>query len=134
VSSYVIGEEGGPTRPGENELELTLYSPHLLLRVTDGAGRILPVNLGQERGLNATTVYLEIPSGRTATVVFAYRGALPPTNGAYSLTIEHQPSVNADHLDVHVAGAAGWRLPEGETGELATDADGDAHVDLVFHR
>ena len=28
VASYIIGEEGGPTAPGENELRVTVYSPH----------------------------------------------------------------------------------------------------------
>jgi len=134
VSSYVIGEEGGPTKPGENELELTLFSPHRLLRVTDANGNILPVNLGREQGLNAVTVVLEIPSGESATVVFTYRGVLPPTNGAYSLTLAHQTSVNADHIVVHVTGAPGWRLPGGGTADLETDADGAAHLDVAFRR
>ena len=134
VSSYIIGEEGGPTAPGENELEMTLFSPHKPHGVTDAEGNVLPVSLSRERGLYAVTVFLEIPPGaRSATVVVSYRGALEPTDGRYSLTMGRQPAPFADSLEAQVIGAAGWRLPGERSAELIADEDGDPGVlDVTF--
>ena len=136
VSSYIIGEEGGPTEPGENELEMTLFSPHAVHQVTDAAGNVLPVSLGRERGLNAVTVFLEIPPGhQSATVVVTYRGTLDPTSGAYSLTMGRQPAAAPDVLEAQVIGAVGWRLPGDEAAQIIADEDGDQGVlDVTFTR
>jgi UDP-N-acetylmuramyl pentapeptide phosphotransferase/UDP-N-acetylglucosamine-1-phosphate transferase len=134
VSSYVIGEEGGPTLPGENELEVTLYSPHRMFRVTDGNGAALPVALARERGLNAVTVFLEIPAGGTATVVVTYRGRLDPTDGDYTLTVGRQPAVRPDLVDVHVTGAGAWRPDRERDYEVVSDDGGPTVLATTFVR
>ena len=134
ISSYIVGEEGGPTAPGENELELTLFSPHRMFRVTDGDGAVLPVSLGQERGLNAVTVFVEIPPGEKATVVVTFRGRLAPTDGLYSLTVARQPVPFPDLIEARIVGAPGWRLPEGGAAGLVSDDDRTATLEATFSR
>ena len=64
VSSYIIGEEGGPTAPGENRVHVTLVTPHRLVRALDETGAPLPVNVGREQGFTMITAVLRIPSWR----------------------------------------------------------------------
>lgn len=112
VSSYIIGETPGPTAPGENQLRVTVLSPHNPVGAFDAAGEPLPVNLGTERGLRAATVSLEIPAGQSATVSFTFAGTLPPTRGDYRLQIGRQPAVVPDRIEIFLQGAQGWALED----------------------
>ncbi len=125
VSTYILGEETGPTAVGENELRLTLYSPHRPLGAFDADGDRLPVNLGRENGLYAVTVLLEIPSGASATVEVRFEGTLWPTDGTYHLRVGRQPAVVPDQVDVALEGAPGWVVtaPGGGTATLAEETE-----------
>ncbi|MEQ1788504.1 MAG: hypothetical protein ABL966_15735, partial [Acidimicrobiales bacterium] len=133
-SSYIIGEEDGPTRPGENELEVTLYSPHVMRSVTDAEGNPLPVSLAREQGLSAVTVYLEIPAGETATVVVTYRGRLRPTDGTYLLTVGRQPAVVPDRIHARVRATTGWLRPESGATSVTAEAEEPARLEVQFRR
>jgi hypothetical protein len=134
VSSYVIGEEDGPTAPGENELEVTLYSPHQIVRVTNDLGESLPVNLGRELGLRSATVFLQIPPNASATVVVTLDGQIEPTDGTYELTMGRQPAVVPDRLEAQVTGTIGWRLPGETAAELRSYDDSPGRLEVRYVR
>ena len=125
VSSYIIGEADGPTAVGENELRLTLYSPHRPTGVTDAAGTSLPINIGMEQGLFAVTALVEIPSGQSITLSFRFVGALRPSRGLYELRVGRQPAVAPDAVEVDLEGSAGWVFAGGEPdpAALLTEVD-----------
>jgi UDP-N-acetylmuramyl pentapeptide phosphotransferase/UDP-N-acetylglucosamine-1-phosphate transferase len=133
VSDYVIGEVGGPTLPGEHELEVTLYSPHRPVEVTDADGTRLPVTVGQEQGLFSVTVHLEIPAGGEASVVASFDGALLPGTD-YELLVGRQPAVVADRVVASVLGAGDWEGPQGDPSVLESTGEAPARLQVTFAR
>jgi UDP-N-acetylmuramyl pentapeptide phosphotransferase/UDP-N-acetylglucosamine-1-phosphate transferase len=124
VSTYILGEDEGPTDVGENELRLTLFTPHQLREVTEG-GSGVGANVGRERGLNGVTVVVELDPGESRTLVFTFGGELPASPGRYALRVGRQPAVTPDLVEVALSGLHGWR-PAGRSGGRATlDKDGD---------
>jgi hypothetical protein len=108
ASSYVLGETTGPTARGENELRLTLYSPHRPTGVLDAEGNEVGVNIAEEKGLFAVTVLVELPPRTSTTFTFSFEGSLPPSTGSYSLDVGRQPAIVGDRVEVALRGADGW--------------------------
>jgi len=125
ITSYIKGETGGPTKPGESALRLTIYSPHAPVGVTDADGRSLPVNIGREKGLYAVTVLVELPPQAQATVRFELAGTLPPSSGSYHLQVGRQPAVAPDAVRVTMVGGPGWVLsdPADSVRDLPAETD-----------
>ncbi len=132
VSTYILGEETGPTKVGENELRLTVLSPHRPTGVTDAAGEDLPVNIGREKGLYAVTVSVELDSGASTTIEFAFAGLLRPTDGDYRLHVRRQPAVVPDEVAVTVHGVEGWVPTTEEIDPATLEGDRDANVSVRF--
>jgi hypothetical protein len=134
VSTYILGEEGGPTKVGENELRLTVLSPHRPTSVRDAAGEDLAVNVSREKGLYAVTVPVELDSGASTTIEFAFAGFVRPTDGNYRLHVRRQPAVVPDEVSVTVHGAPGWAPPTTIIGATELDGDRAATVDVRVER
>ncbi|MGK2949788.1 MAG: DUF4012 domain-containing protein, partial [Acidimicrobiales bacterium] len=133
VSDYIIGEATGPTAPGENELEVVVYSPHRPTGVTDATGTPLPVNISREQGLYSVSVFLEIPAGQETTVVAAFEGTLPPGE-RYRLLVGRQPAVVPDRVVASVDAPPGWTGPPQQARTLASEDDGASTLGVRFVR
>ena len=131
VSDYIIGEVGGPTRPGVSRVFTTIYTHHRPVEVTDEAGRVLPVSLAQENGFFAITVLLDIEPGATATVRYRLRGAVP-RGSAYRLDVGHQATIRPDRVEVAVVAAPGWAVAEPAGGLAPVERDGPSTFDVSF--
>jgi UDP-N-acetylmuramyl pentapeptide phosphotransferase/UDP-N-acetylglucosamine-1-phosphate transferase len=134
VSAYVLGEENGPTKVGENEVRLTVLSPHRLSAATGADGEELPVNIAREKGLYAVTVSMELDSGASQTVELTFAGLLSPTDGDYRLHVRRQPAVVPDEVDVTVHGAPGWEPATQVIDPATLEGDRDATVNVRFER
>jgi UDP-N-acetylmuramyl pentapeptide phosphotransferase/UDP-N-acetylglucosamine-1-phosphate transferase len=130
VASYLIGERGGPTDPGQNRMLVTVLTPHRVMGATSGGGASLPLNLGREDGLYSASVLVVIPPGGTEVVHFALEGDVPPGTD-YQLEVGHQPTRVPDHVDVAVQGSGGWRVARGGGG-ASTDRDGPERLSFPF--
>ena len=127
VSAYILGEQNGPTKVGENDVRLTVVSPHRLITVTDAAGEELPVNVGREKGLYAITVSVDLDSGTSETVEFTVAGLLTPTDGDYRLHVRRQPAVVPDEVAVTVHGGRGWEPTTEEIDPATLDGRSRRH-------
>ena len=125
VASYLIGGDvGSPTPAGVNRTVVTLLTPHASVRVTDGSGTAIPVNLGREgAGLYAASVVLEIPPGGTATIRYRLEGAVA-TSDRYRLVVGHQPTRRPDQVAVRLRTTGGWALEPPGPAEAAHEEDG----------
>jgi hypothetical protein len=130
VASYLIGERGGPTDPGQSKMLVTVLTPHRVTGATDASGTSLPLNLGQEDGLFTASVLVVIPPGGTQVVHFALDGDLPPGT-EYHLAVGHQPTRVPDHVDVALQGSGGWRVTSG-SGDASLDRDGPERLSFTL--
>jgi UDP-N-acetylmuramyl pentapeptide phosphotransferase/UDP-N-acetylglucosamine-1-phosphate transferase len=104
VSEYVIGgAAGGPTRPGENRLSLTLRTALPVHSATDGAGNPVAVSTNEEGGLHSTTMRTVIPPGGTVTYVVQFAGVVD-ASGGYRLAVGLQPTAWPDDITVTSGG------------------------------
>lgn len=118
VSSYIIGEPGGPAAPGENRLRVTLFSRLEPLEVTDGDGNPVGVNIDLENGLWSVTALVRIPPGGTAQLQVQLAGAQESLD-EYRLVVGRQPAVVPDDLQINLTTPRGWRVdPTTLTGVL----------------
>jgi hypothetical protein len=134
VSTYILGEDGGPTKVGENELRLTVLSPHRPTSVRDAAGTDLALNIGREKGLYAVTVPVELDSGASTTIEFTFAGFVQPTDGDYRLHVRRQPAVVPDEVSVTVHSAPGWVPPSANIGAETFEGDRAVTVEIRFER
>jgi hypothetical protein len=112
LPAIVIGGAGPiPTRPGDNRLYLSLYSP----LVFDGAvvdGAPLLLESARELGRNVYSAFVTVPAKRSVTVVVRLTGTIARGN-RYCLDVLRQPMVLADSLDLafRAAGRGGVSTP-----------------------
>ena len=108
VSTYIIGEECGPTKVGENELRLTVLSPH---RPTVGHGCRRPGPSGEHRAREGP-LRRHGPGGarqRREHDDHLHLCRLPgPRDGDYRLHVRRQPAVVPDEVAVTVRTTPGW--------------------------
>jgi hypothetical protein len=131
VSSYVIGEATGPTRPGQNRMLVTVLTPHLPTGATDAAGRTLPMSLGLENGFYSASVLVVVEPGATATIRFALDGALPP-GADYRLTVGHQPTLVPDQVEIAAHGSGRWAVTSPGGGRQTSEPGAPEHFLATF--
>ena len=129
LPEYLIGS-GGPTDvpPGSNRLFLSFLSP-LALEGATLDGEVLPMSAGTIEGRNAYSAFLTIPPGGSRLVKLELAGEIGPGR-TYRLDIGHQPTIQADAVDIRVEPSPGWRLDE-LAGMTRTDGAAVASFPLV---
>jgi len=134
LPAVLIGDRAGPTRPGENRLYVSLYSP-LAFTSAELDGRPLLMESEHELGRNVYSAFLLIPPGQSVTLRVALSGSLAP-GSRYRLDVASQPAVEAGELDVEVrvpgrrvTAADGW-LASGDVARARTDLAEDRSFHL----
>ena len=95
---------GSGLAPGTNRTWLSLYTPLTLTAANlDGGPLPLPITSTPELGVNAYSVYVNIPAGATVTLLVGLRGQIH-AGSSYQLTLHQQPLVLPDKVSVHVTG------------------------------
>ncbi len=97
---------GSHLPPATNRTWLSLYTPFGL------AGAVMdarPISLSSmtELGVNAFSVFVDIPPGKTVKIAVALSGKVPP-GSTYTLQVRQQPLATAEHDTVTVTPTAGW--------------------------
>jgi hypothetical protein len=100
LPAILIGDKAGPTRPGENRLYLSLYSP-LAFTAAELDGRPFLMESERELGRNVYSAFLLIPPGESVTLRVALSGSLA-TGSEYRLDVASQPAAETGELDVEV--------------------------------
>ena len=129
-----------PVAPGENLLELSLYSSLVPGSVTVD-GEPLVGRLETEFDRQVFTAMVRVPPSSSRTVRVELAGRLPP-GSRYELEPFFQPMVNADRLRVQVRVPPGWDLDAVEGGQRPQPAvavadwvlDGDRRLQLTARR
>lgn len=104
---YIIGPVNPVDPPGLNRTFTSIYLPGstgIVGAVVDGIAS--GVETKTEKGLLATSKFLDVLSGKTGTLTVQTRG-VPAAPGVYRLRVQHQPSLNPDSLEIDI------KLPEG---------------------
>ena len=109
----VLGNNRGLPN-GTNLLTLTVHSP-LGLRSVRIGGRTAGVESGEELGLHAYLLPVEVGPGRSTTVTMDLAGGLDLTAG-YRLTAVPQPMVHPDVLTADLTTTPGWKAQRVEDG------------------
>ena len=124
----IIGPYSAQFQAGEEATFLSIYSS---LAFSSAALDGTPTSLssGNELGRNVYSRFIDISSGKRATLRVALTGTSPLLpRGWYELDIPHQPVVNPDQVVVDVRVADGWRL----TGVRGGALDGPDLVTASF--
>lgn len=100
---YVIGPNETDLQPGQNRVFATVYSPFDVTRATLD-GEPIRLDFAPELGLNAYSLFLDIPAGGTRTIDLRLKGRLPNVI-RYTLDVFQQPMVTPDSLEIAVTGA-----------------------------
>jgi UDP-GlcNAc:undecaprenyl-phosphate GlcNAc-1-phosphate transferase len=124
----IIGPYSAQFRAGEEATYLSLYS-----ELTFGSATLngAPTSLssGTELGRNVYSTFIDVDSGKTATLGVSLTGRIPLLPGGwYELDLPHQPSVNPDQVAVVVAVPDGWRV----TGVRGGTQSGPGTVRAIF--
>jgi hypothetical protein len=128
-----------PTSPGENRMELSIYSAFPLESLTlDGAP--LGAIHGREAGRHVYRTFVSLPAGTSRTVAARARGAIEP-GAAYRLDPVWQPVVTPDGLDLRLQVPAGWHFeaiqglePTGRTAHVRWALDRDQSASAEAER
>lgn len=99
---YVIGPNAPNLKPGQNRLFVTVYSPFGVEGATLD-GEPLDLDFAPELGLNAYSIFLDIPAGGTRVIELRLNGRLSNVT-RYTLDVFHQPMVTPDAVDIAVRG------------------------------
>ncbi len=124
----IIGPYSAQFQAGEEATFLSIYSS---LAFSSAALDGTPTSLssGNELGRNVYSRFIDISSGKRATLRVALTGTSPLLpRGWYELDIPDQPVVNPDQVVVDVRVADGWRL----TGVRGGALDGPDLVTASF--
>jgi hypothetical protein len=124
----IIGPYSAQFQVGEEATYLSLYSELTFRSATlNGAGTSL--SSGSELGRNVYSTFVDVDSGKTATLGVSLAGRIPLLPGGwYELDLPHQPSVNPDQVAVVVSIADGWRV----TGVRGGTQSGPDTVQAMF--
>lgn len=107
--------------PGTNRMFLSLYTPLFVDSLQRGQTE-LPVEPGQELGVNVWSRYVAVPAQSTVTLTFRLSGVIDPGD-AYRLAYAGQPTANTDDVTVTV-----HREGRDEPVASAHWADGEDHT------
>jgi hypothetical protein len=106
----VIGSNDQGFPAGTNEVLVSVYTPHRLLR-GEVDGEQVGFRSNRELGYSVFATLVRIPAGETVVVELDFEGRIPPSRG-YELRYLSQPLVNPDDVTVRLRLADGWLVDE----------------------